>query len=156
MGLPLYVQASLPNVICVMRRNSRWECSHTDNIFLGGGVPTTKNRTYWPTTGGAVAFQPGWFRGHEKAFVQVNLGFGTDGPDNGPKDMANPMIKPIQILGPTNGPYPGTVCFPQVPLPKDAEVKAGDLATIQVVEHAVHGAALYSVRLSISGEARTS
>lgn len=76
----------------------------------------------------------------------INLGFGTDGPFDGPKDMANPMIKPIQILGPTNGPYPGTVCFPQVPLPKDANVKVGDKATIQVVEHAVHGAALYSVR----------
>jgi len=109
-----------------------------------GGVGTTKNRTYWPTTGGAVAFQPGWFRGHETAFIYINLGFGTDGPDNGPKDMSNPMLPPIQILGPSNGPYPGTVCFPQVPLPKDADVKPGDLATIQVVEHAVHGAALYS------------
>lgn len=114
-------------------------------VYPCGGTPTTKNRTYWPTTGGAVAFQPGWFRGHETAFVQINLGFGIDGPDNGPKDMSNPMMAPIQILGPTNGPYPGTVCFPQVPLPKEAKVKAGDLATIQVVEHAVHGAALYSV-----------
>ncbi|KAL6858324.1 hypothetical protein ACO1O0_005785 [Amphichorda felina] len=109
-----------------------------------GGIGTTKNRTYWPTTGGAVAFQPGWFRGHETAFVHVNLGFGTDGPDHGPPDMSNPMVPPIQVLGPSNGPYPGTICFPQVPLPKDAEVKPGDLATIQVVELAVHGAALYS------------
>jgi len=109
-----------------------------------GGVGTTTNRTYWPTTGGAVAFQPGWFRGHETAFVHINLGFGTNGPDDGPEDMSNPMLAPIQILGPTNGPYPGTVCFPQVPLPKDANVKAGDKATIQVVELAVHGAALYS------------
>jgi len=109
-----------------------------------GGTGTTKNRTYWPVTGGAVAFQPGWFRGHEVANVYVNLGFGTEGPDNGPKDMSNPMVPPIQIRGPTNGPYPGTICFPQVPLPKNAEVKVGDKATIQVVEHAVHGAALYS------------
>lgn len=64
--------------------------------------------------------------------------------------MSNPMLAPIQILGPTNGPYPGTVCFPQVPLPKDANVKAGDKATIQVVELAVHGAALYSVCSNIS------
>jgi hypothetical protein len=59
--------------------------------------------------------------------------------------MSNPMIAPFQIMGPTNGPYPGTVCFPQVPLPKNATVKAGDKATIQIVEIAVHGAALYSV-----------
>jgi hypothetical protein len=123
---------------------SAHETEYADT-FQGGGVGTTKNRTYWPTTGGAVAFQPGWFRGHETAFIYINLGFGTDGPDNGPKDMSNPMLPPIQILGPSNGPYPGTVCFPQVPLPKDADVKPGDLATIQVVEHAVHGAALYSV-----------
>lgn len=109
-----------------------------------GGIGTTKNRTYWPTTGGAVAFQPGWFRGHEKALAFINLGFGTDGPDDGPIDMSNPMIPAFQILGPSNGPYPGTICFPQVPLPKDANVTAGDLATIQIVELAIHGAALYS------------
>jgi len=34
--------------------------------------------------------------------------------------------------------------MPQVPLPKGANVSAGDKATIQVVELAVHGAALYS------------
>jgi len=113
-------------------------------IYPCGGIGTTTNRTYWPTTGGAVAFQPGWFRGHETAFVHINLGFGTDGPDDGPVDMSNPMLPAVQILGPTNGPYPGTVCFPQVPLPKNANVKAGDKATIQVVELAVHGAALYS------------
>lgn len=113
--------------------------------MIGGGIGTTRNRTYWPVTGGAVAFQPGWFRGHEIANVYVNLGYGTDGPDNGPKDMSNPMIPPLQIRGPTNGPFPGTICFPQVPLPKNADVKVGDLATIQIVELAVHGAALFSV-----------
>jgi len=56
------------------------------------------------------------------------------------------MVPPVQLLGPSKNPYPGTVCFPQVPLPKNAPpVKAGDLATIQVVELAVHGAALYTV-----------
>lgn len=110
----------------------------------GGGVGTTRNRTYWPTTGGAVAFQPGWFRGHSVAFAYINLGFGTDGPDNGPQNMSNPMVHQFQIIGPTNNPYPGTVCLPQVPLPVNATVKAGDLATIQVVELAQHGAALYS------------
>jgi hypothetical protein len=114
-------------------------------------MPTTTNRTFWPTTGGAVAFQPGWFQGHATAFIYINLGFGNDGPDlnhklAGPPNMSNPMINPFQIIGPTKNPYPGTVCLPQVPLPVNATVKAGDNATIQVVELAVHGAALYSVR----------
>jgi hypothetical protein len=64
--------------------------------------------------------------------------------------MSNPMLPPVQILSTTNGPYPGTVCFPQVPLPKNANVTAGDKATIQVVELAVHGAALFSVRRRLS------
>lgn len=112
----------------------------------GGGHPTTTNRTYWPTTGGAVALQPGWFQGHQTAFMYINLGFGTDGPDGGPPNMSNPMVSPFQIIGPTANPYPGTICIPEVPLPANTTVKAGDNATIQVVEIAKHGAALFSVR----------
>lgn len=119
--------------------------SCTDKVTSGGGIGTTKNRTYWSTEGGAVAFQPGWFKGHETAFLYVNLGYGTDGPDNGPKNMSFPMSPVFQIIGPSNGAYPGTVCLPQVPLPVNASVKAGDKATIQVIEIAQHGAALYSV-----------
>jgi len=81
------------------------------------------------------------------AFIYINLGFGTDGPFEGPKNMSSSMVPPFQLLGPSNNPYPGTICLPQVPLPAGAHVKAGDLATIQVVELAQHGAALYSVRL---------
>lgn len=114
---------------------------------LGGGYPTTTNRTYWPTTGGAVAFQPGWFQGHQTAFIYINLGYGTDGPYGGPENMSNPMVSPFQIIGPTANPYAGTVCLPEVPLPANASVKAGDNATIQVVEIAKHGAALFSVSL---------
>lgn len=118
-------------------------------MYPCGGMPTSENRTYWSTKGGAIAFQPGWFQGHATAFVYVNLGFGNEGPElnpdlRGPPNMSNPMVPPFQILGPTKQPYPGTVCLPQVPLPVNASVKAGDLATIQVVELAVHGAALYS------------
>lgn len=107
-------------------------------------MPTTTNRTYWPTTGGTVAFQPGWFQGHATAFIYVNLGFGTDGPDGGPPNMSNPMNPPFQILGPSKNPYPGTVCLPQVPLPVGTTVNPGDNATIQIVELAVHGASLFS------------
>lgn len=106
---------------------------------------TTTNRTYWPTTGGALSFQPGWFQGHIKAEIYVNLGLGIDGPDDGPKNMSFSMVPPFQILGPVKGPYAGTVCLPQIPLPKDITVKAGDNATIQLVELAAHGASLFSV-----------
>lgn len=106
---------------------------------------TTTNRTYWPTVGGALSFQPGWFQGHITADIYVNLGLGNDGPDNGPKNMSFPMVPPFQILGPVKGPYAGTVCLPQVPLPKGITVKAGDNATIQLVELAAHGASLFSV-----------
>ena len=114
-------------------------------LSQGGGMGTSRNRTFWPTLGGALAFQPGWFQGHDKATIYVNLGFGTDGPDNGPKNMSFPMVPPFGLLGPSKGPYPGTVCLPQVPLPANTVMNPGDNATIQVVELAQHGAALYSV-----------
>lgn len=102
-------------------------------------MPTSTNRTKWPTTGGAVAVQPGWFQGHGKAFIYVNLGLGTI-----PPNMSHPMVPPFQIIGPTTNPYPGTICLPQIGLPANISVKAGDNATIQVIETAVHGAALYN------------
>ncbi|KAJ4385991.1 hypothetical protein N0V93_008882 [Gnomoniopsis smithogilvyi] len=113
-------------------------------MYPCGGHPMLGNRTYWPTTGGAVALQPGWFQGHQTAFMYINLGYGTDGPDGGPPNMSNPMVSPFQIVGPSANPYPGTICLPEVPLPANASVKAGDNATIQVVEIAKHGAALFS------------
>lgn len=106
----------------------------------GGGMPTSTNRTKWPINGGAVSFQPGWFRGHSTAFIYVNLGLGTT-----PENMSHPMISPFQITGPTNNPYPGTVCLPQLPLPANINVQVGDHATIQLIETAKHGAALYNV-----------
>ncbi|KAK0628315.1 hypothetical protein B0T17DRAFT_614250 [Bombardia bombarda] len=113
-------------------------------MYPCGGMNVTSNRTYWPTTGGAVAFQPGWFQGHSTAFLYINMGFGTEGPDGGPINMSFPMTSPFQILGPSKNPYPGTMCLPQVPLPANTTVKSGDKATIQVVEIALHGAALFS------------
>lgn len=73
------------------------------------------------------------------------MGFGTDGPGGGPENMSFPMVSPFQILGPSKNPYPGTVCLPQVSLPANTTVQAGDNATIQVVELAIHGASLFSV-----------
>ncbi|KAG9241848.1 hypothetical protein BJ878DRAFT_544825 [Calycina marina] len=113
-------------------------------MYPCGGHPTTTNRTLWPVTGGAISLQPGWFQGHATAFFYMNLGYGTDGPGGGPPNMSFPMVPVFQIVGPSKNPYPGTFCLPQVPLPAGANVKIGDNATIQVVETAIHGAALYS------------
>ncbi|GLB14245.1 hypothetical protein ABZX51_001778 [Aspergillus tubingensis] len=107
-------------------------------IYPCGGMATSRNRTKWPVTGGAVALQPAWFRGHETAFVYINIGWGTV-----PPNMSNPMLSVFEIEGPTNNPYPGTICMPQVPLPANMSVSPGDNATIQVVLAAKHGAALY-------------
>lgn len=106
----------------------------------GGGLPTSTNRTKWPVTGGAVGWQPGWFSGHKTALLYVNLGLGTE-----PLNMSHNMVPMFSINGPSNNMYPGSVCLLQVPLPANVTVNVGDNATIQVVEIAQHGAALYSV-----------
>jgi len=62
----------------------------------------------------------------------------------GPPNMSFPMVPVFQIVGPSKNPYPGTFCLPQVPLPANTTVNIGDNATIQVVETAIHGAALFS------------
>jgi hypothetical protein len=109
-------------------------------LSLGGGMPTSTNRSYWPVGGGALAMQPGWFPGHETALIYINMGLGEV-----PENMSHTVLGPFQITGPSNNPYPGTFCLPQVPLPANISVKPGDLATIQVVEAAKHGAGLFNV-----------
>lgn len=104
-------------------------------------MPTSNNRTKWPVTGGALGWQPGWFAGHKTAFMFVNLGLGNE-----PLNMSNNMVPVFSINGPSDAMYPGSICLPQVPLPANVSVNVGDNATIQVVELAQHGAALYSVR----------
>jgi len=99
----------------------------------------SSNRTKWPVTGGAVAFQPGWFNGHKTAFIYINIGLGNE-----PLNYSHPMVPVFQLTGPTNLMYPGTYCLPQVPLPANITYNVGDNATIQIIETAVHGAALYS------------
>lgn len=104
-----------------------------------GGMPISQNRTRWPVKGGAVAFQPGWFAGHSTAYIYINLGIG-----NYPLNYSNLMYSGLQISGPSGLAYPGTFCIPQVPLPANQTFKVGDNATIQVIELAIHGAALYN------------
>ncbi|KAE9972529.1 hypothetical protein BLS_003974 [Venturia inaequalis] len=108
-------------------------------MYPCGGLPVAQNRTKWPVTGGALSFQPGWFNGHQTAFIYVNIGIGNE-----PLNYSHPMVPVFQLTGPVNAMYPGTFCLPQVPLPANISYNIGDNATIQIVETAVHGAALYS------------
>ena len=117
-------------------RTREYEADHP----LGGGMPISTNRTLWPVSGGAVGVQPGWFPGHANAFFYINLGEGTI-----PLNYSLPMQPVFQITGPTNFQYDGSFCLPQVPLPANFTAKIGDNATIQIVETAQHGAALYNV-----------
>jgi hypothetical protein len=114
-------------------------CTAT-NIAPGGGMPTSQNRTKWPIKGGAISIQPGWFPGHAAAQFYFNMGY-----ENEPQNYSHAMMSPFSITGPSNQQYNGTFCMPQVPLPTGYEPKIGDNATIQVIELAQHGAALYNV-----------
>jgi len=89
--------------------------------------------------------QPGWFPGHSVAFIYVNIGIQGPG-DLAPPNMSHNVVAPFQITGPSNVLYNGTFCLPQVPLPANTSLQVGDNITIQVVESAQHGAALYNVR----------
>ena len=68
------------------------------------------------------------------------MGFGTI-----PENYSAPLVLRFEIEGPTDDPYDGSICLPQVPLPEGFEAEVGGHATIQIVEAAVHGAAMYSV-----------
>ncbi|KAI4142474.1 MAG: hypothetical protein L6R39_004925 [Caloplaca ligustica] len=109
-------------------------------IYPCGGMPISTNRTLWPVTGGAVGVQPGWFPGHSTALFYINLGEGTI-----PLNYSRPMQPVFQITGPNNLQYDGSWCLPQVPLPVNFTANIGDNATIQIIETAQHGAALYNV-----------
>lgn len=107
-------------------------------------MPMTTNRTKWPYGGGAVSVQPGWFPGHSKAFIYVNIGI-TEQGKAAPPNYSHPVVPPFQITGPNNSEYGGQFCLPQVRMPANLSLAVGDNITIQVVETAQHGAALYSV-----------
>ena len=103
-------------------------------------MQSSKNRTLWPVGGGAVGFQPGWFSGHASAFLYINLGDGTL-----PENFSMIMQPVFEITGPQNTIYPGSICLPHVSLPVNYTAVKGNNATIQVIELAQHGAALYNV-----------
>ena len=104
-------------------------------------MPMSENRTKWPVTGGAIGLQPGWFSGHAQALIYINLGEGSN-----PGNYSLVMQPMFGITGPSNLLYEGSICLPQVPLPANFTAKIGQNATIQIIESAQHGAALYNVR----------
>jgi hypothetical protein len=114
---------------------------------IGGGMPMSQNRTKWPLKGGALSIQPGWFPGHALAMFYVNMGYGNE-----PLNFSHTMLPVFQITGPSNQQYDGTFCLPQVPLPANYTPQVGDNATIQVIELAQHGAALYNVNYKLGYE----
>ncbi|KAF1354016.1 hypothetical protein BDV97DRAFT_347919 [Delphinella strobiligena] len=112
-------------------------------IYPCGGMPTSTNRTLWPVTGGAIAIQPGWFQGHSSAQFYINIGINGPG-DISPPNMSHPVVKNFGIVGPDNEEYNGSFCLPQVPLVTNVTFNIGDNITIQVIEVAQHGAAIYN------------
>lgn len=113
---------------------------HPLTLYPGGGKSVTTNRTNWPISGGALSIIPGWNAGHPTSFFYINMGFGSE-----PPNMTNVINPVFQITGPSRDPFPGQFCFRDLPLPKNASVKVGDNATIQVIQVALHGASLYNV-----------
>ena len=113
-----------------------------------GGVPLTTNRTHWPLDGsGAFALEPGWASGHRLNAVYINLCLGP-GEGSDAREVQNCSLTitgPLELRGPTDEQYEGTVCLPRLGLPKGVVPKRGDLASLQVVQVVKHGGALYSV-----------
>lgn len=110
-------------------------------------MPQSTNRTKWPVHGGGLSIQPGWFPGHSFAMFYVNIGITEPGASS-PRNMSHPVVPPFQLVGPNNLEYSGQFCLPQIGMPKDLDLQVGTNITIQVIELAQHGAALYNVRSS--------
>ncbi|KAK0266266.1 hypothetical protein LTR48_002369 [Friedmanniomyces endolithicus] len=119
------------------------KASGADGYMTGGGMPQTTNRSSWPISGGALSVQPGWFPGHSKAQVYVNIGIQEMGA-LAPPNMSHPVVPPFEITGPSNDNYPGQWCIPQIGMPANVSLQVGQNITLQVIELAQHGAALYS------------
>jgi len=142
MDVSMYVSQPDQNpTFALPKTSSKTFTSRADTPLTGGGMGISSNRTYWPLTGGAIAFQPGWFSGHSSALIYINMGLGAI-----PPNYSHPLLPVFEVDGPNNDAYPALdVCLPQVPLPANISVQPGDFATIQIVEAAKHGAALFSV-----------
>ncbi|KAH7020990.1 uncharacterized protein B0I36DRAFT_367453 [Microdochium trichocladiopsis] len=116
-------------------------------IYPCGGLPTSTNRTLWPLNGPVpLILEPGHQANHDWGMIWVNIGLGTI-----PTNFTTQMMHEFSFTFPSDGVYDNQICLPEVTLPSavrnlvsSGQVKAGDNATIQVVESAKHGGALYS------------
>lgn len=75
----------------------------------------------------------------------MNIGIIESGMQ-APPNYSHPVVGPLEVTGPNNTQYPGQFCYPQVRMPANVTLAVGQNITIQVIEIAQHGAALYSVR----------
>ncbi|KAK0625870.1 hypothetical protein B0T14DRAFT_422901 [Immersiella caudata] len=112
-----------------------------------GGHPMTTNRTHYPLDGsGAFAFEPGWSPGHGLNAVYINLCLGPEEGSDATevRNCSLTIMGPLELKGPTDEQYAGQVCVPRLGLPRGVTPRAGDLASLQIVQVVKHGAALYS------------
>jgi hypothetical protein len=84
-----------------------------------------------------------------EAACQSNLD-GSQATESAPKNMSHPVVPPFQLVGPNNFEYTGQFCLPQIGMPKNLDLQVGTNITIQVIELAQHGAALYNVRSNLT------
>ncbi|RMX98362.1 hypothetical protein D0868_10130 [Hortaea werneckii] len=125
-------------------KDTRLKTHHQPTVRLELKVTIqAENRTKWPVSGGAISIQPGWFPGHSKALFYINIGIQEEGQLS-PPNMSHPIVPPFQITGPNNSEYGGQFCLPQTGMPANLSLEPGQNITIQVIETAQHGAALYS------------
>lgn len=88
------------------------------------------NRTDWPLTGGSVVLD----LHHDFTYIFISLGLGTN-VTNFNITLTTPFL---------NETGNGTLCIPSVPIPASANVRDGQLATLQVVTVGESGSALYN------------
>jgi hypothetical protein len=83
--------------------------------------------------------------GFKNSFIYINIAK-IEGNELAPGNFSRLAIPPLAITGKDDfNPYPGQFCLPQVPMPAGVQFNIGDRATIQVVQVAANGAAVYSV-----------
>ncbi|KAI9147245.1 NLP effector protein 2 [Paramyrothecium foliicola] len=94
-----------------------------------GGIPETQNRTAWPLNrAGVVALQPGWFA--QNRYTQFSIRLGLDGSES----EFPYLMRWFRAIGPSDNPFPGTICLPDIFLPQNVRPANGDTATIQIIQ----------------------
>ncbi|KAI5804894.1 hypothetical protein EDC01DRAFT_626808 [Geopyxis carbonaria] len=111
---------------------SRGDDDKTQATGPCGGLDTpSSERTKWPLTGGQLSFKAG----HEEAKTAVYLAL-SDKP--GTADFSITLVQPFMQVG------MGNFCWDPLSMAKNDSIKAGDKATIQVVQQGHTGGGLYN------------